>query len=709
MINTLSKICVRTLKYLYVKNWDFIFGGSFTTTDPGLGSYSGYVRLNSDGTQDSAFTNVLNASYVEHVCEQNGKIIIAGPNSNTIYRVNTDGSIDNTFTVINTSYPFHVSVQSDNKLIVTGGGLFRYNSDGTEDTGFSNRYVGGTHYSSIQSNGKIIITGFFTEIDSLPTPFIARLNSDGTLDETFDVGTGFNSFTLDSAIQSDGKIIVVGAFNSCDGVSLNSIARLNSDGSVDTNFSTGSGFNGVVERVELQDDGKIIAVGQFSSYNDVSRNRIARLNTDGTLDTSFSVGTGFNNVTYNLFIQDDSKIVVVGAFTSYNNTSIIRIAKLNSDGSLDTTFNPKNRFNNTLRNVFVQSNGKIIACGDMTYTTGTDNNRLLAISSAGTIDEEFITGSGFNNTVNAIRLQNDGKIIFIGNFTNYKGTTSNRIARLNPSSSLDSGFNIGTGFNSTTNSIAIQGDGKVLVGGSFTSYNGTSISRIARLNTDGTLDTGFSVGTGYNTGAVSAIAIQSDGKIITGGGFTSYNGTSISRIARLNSDGSIDTGFSVGTGFNNVINTIIIQSDGKIIAAGAFTTYNGTSINRIIRLNTDGTIDSGFTVGTGFDSTINSMSIQSDGKIVVGGFFSSYSGTSISRIVRLNTDGSRDTGFSVGTGFNNTVSDVAVQDGGKILVVGSFTAYNGTTRNRIVKLNSDGTLDTDFNFGANNSVVSILK
>jgi hypothetical protein len=103
---------------------------------------------------------------------------------------------------------------------------------------------------------------------------------------------------------------------------------------------------------------------------------------------------------------------------------------------------------------------------------------------------------------------------------------------------LDSGFSVGTGFDNIVSTIEIQTDGKILVGGSFTTYNETSSTRIARLNADGTLDSGFSVGTGFNS-TVNTIAIQTGGKILVGGGFTTYNGISSSRIARLGNDGFI--------------------------------------------------------------------------------------------------------------------------------------------------------------------------
>src|SRR5207248_1147872 len=146
--------------------------------------------------------------------------------------------------------------------------------------------------------------------------------------------------------------------------------------------------------------------------------------------------------------------------------------------------------------------------------------------------------------------------------------------------------------------LAIQPDGRILMGGSFSVYNGTTRNSIARLNTDGSLDTTFTVGTGANN-AVFAIAIQVDGRIVIGAHFTSFNGTARNRITRLNSDGSLDTTFNIGTGANSAVRAIAVQPDGRILIGGQFTTYNGTARNNIARLNADGSLDTTFNVGTG--------------------------------------------------------------------------------------------------------------
>src|SRR6266487_2770355 len=250
-------------------------------------------------------------------------------------------------------------------------------------------------------------------------------------------------------------------------------------------------------------------------------------------------------------------------------------------------------------------------------------NNQSSVAQAGRIDSTFNpTDVGYAGqygadwSVHATVIQNDGRIIIGGEFYNYDGVSRNRIARLQPDGLLDESFNSGTGLAGTHSdeiyttvyAIAVQADGKIIVGGNFTDYNGTSRNNIARLNADGSLDAGFNPGTGidetYST--VYAIAIQTGGKIIVGGSFTDYNGAPRNNIVRLNSDGSLDTGFNPGTGidggyYTTTVYAIAIQTDGKIIVGGSFTDYNGTSRNNIVRLNSDGSLDAGFNTGSGAD------------------------------------------------------------------------------------------------------------
>jgi len=327
-------------------------------------------------------------------------------------------------------------------------------------------------------------------------------------------------------------------------------------------------------------------------------------------------------------------------------------------------------------------------------------------SQSGLLDQSFNVlddckygdGSLFNSAINATAVQTDGKILVGGGFISYNGTSRNGIARLNIDGSIDQSFDPGTGFNAAVTTLSIQQDGKIVVGGLFTMFNGVTKNYLVRLNTDGSLDASFnSLGGGFNS-LVYSTAIQSDGKIVVGGNFNSYNGFPKKYVTRLNSDGSIDGSFNTtGTGLNNRVRTLAIQVDGKIVLGGDFSNYNGTTRNRIVRINSDGTLDASFNPGTGFNNLVYSTSIQSDGKIVVGGNFTTYNGVGRNYISRLNTDGSNDVTFNIGTGFDWKVYTTSIQQDGKILVGGDFSAYNGNNSLRIARLEVSGSIDIGFN------------
>ena len=188
------------------------------------------------------------------------------------------------------------------------------------------------------------------------------------------------------------------------------------------------------------------------------------------------------------------------------------------------------------------------------------------------------------------------------------------------------------------------------------------------MNADGSLDTTFDPGTGVNNVSYNVIyssAILGDGKIIIGGNFTSFNGYTRYGIAKLTSTGAVDTTFPAsGTGINTSggqVHTLAVQSDGKIVIGGGFTTYQSTARGNIARLNTNGSLDTTFlAAGVGTDGMINSLAVQSDGKVLIGGDFATYTGVVRYRIARVNTDGSLDTSFlsTAHDGFNDSVKSV---------------------------------------------------
>lgn len=371
-------------------------------------------------------------------------------------------------------------------------------------------------------------------------------------------------------------------------------------------------------------------------------------------------------------------------------------------GDLDTTFNPGEGIkgtgpsgtNPTVTALAVQSDGKILlGGGGYTHYDGKMVSRLVRIESDGKIDNDFANTIKKNPQVvgaSSIIIQPDGKIILGGG----------GLVRILPDGSLDSTFFIGIGTYDTAypensgsiNAIALQPDGKIIIAGSFMKYDNVSTNRyrIVRINVDGTVDTTFK---GRGFGTINAIAIQPDGKILIAGTFHRYGPAVISRkcIARINADGTLDESFDPGKGVEGLsgapseVETISLQKDGKVIIAGWFSVVNGVRINRVARLNANGSLDTTFNVGNGISSgQVYTSIIQPDGKILLGGLFGSYNGFSTGGgMTLINTDGSPDTTFKAGA---SDIKAFALQPDGKILIGGTFLRYNGVSRSRIARI-----------------------
>lgn len=363
----------------------------------------------------------------------------------------------------------------------------------------------------------------------------------GALDLTFDPGTGANNDVWAIAIQEDGKILISGSITFYNGISCNRIVRLNVDGSLDTNFNIGgTGANGGVYTITIQKDGKILIGGGFTRYNETYRNGIARLNSDGSLDTTFNPGSGAGNGIGTISLQNDGKIIIGGSFLSYNGIPKNMLARLNPDGSLDTTFNTRIQLGDpwvvtSIYTSVIQIDGKIIVGGDFDiedYNDSISRFYLARFNIDGSLDTTIIYGSSVVGDVYTINIQNDDKIIVGGPDLYFNGENKNMILRLTPYGSLDTTFESDL-TNGEIMTTAIQPNGKIIIGGSVLASDGETVWNVARLNTDGSLDTTFKNGINAYT---MATAIQNDGKIVVGGKFTSYNGIPRNRIARLEGD-----------------------------------------------------------------------------------------------------------------------------------------------------------------------------
>lgn len=513
------------------------------------------------------------------------------------------------------------------------------------------------------------------------------------------------------AAQPDGKILIGGEFTSFSpngggAVTRNRIARLNADGSLDTTFDPNAGgtVNSVVSVIVVQPDGKILIGGDFATLVPngglaVPRNHIARLNPDGSLDTAFNPNA--SAPVGAITVQADGKILVGGSFTSIGGQPRNGIARLDATTGAADSFNPNASGGfppTTVNTIVVQSDGRILAGGSFLNIGGQPRNRIARLDPVtGAADSFNPSPDGFTG-VQEIIVQPDGRILVGGGFGNIGGQARNSIARLDPVTGAADSWNPNA--NNTVHAMALQPDGKVLIGGDFNIVGGVT-TFMARLDpVTGSPEVAFNPGSNER---VFSIALQSDGKILAGGTFTSMGGQTRNRIGRLETDGRLDRTL-VFSSLGRDIPATAIQPDGKILIGGKFDQVLGVPRRHIARLHTDGTLDTPF--NPQIDSPIESIAVQADGKILLGGFFTNIDGQTRNYIARLHSYGGLDSTFNPDA--NGIVRAIAVEANGKILAGGDFSSITGQARQRIARLHPNGTLDTAFNPDANESVFTIV-
>ena len=359
---------------------------------------------------------------------------------------------------------------------------------------------------------------------------------------------------------------------------------------------------------------------------------VCSLYTDFKLDLAYNLNLTASSAV-NITIQSDGKAIVLGSFTGVGPTPRSRIARINTDGTLDATYNPS--ASATPFSIAIQSDGKAIIGGNFTNVSGSTRNRIARINTDGTLDLTYDPDADSN--VNAIAMQSDGKAIIVGLFTTIGGVTYNRIARINTNGTADATYNPNA--NGTVRSVAIQSDGKAIIVGDFTTVSGSSRVGIARINTNGVVDLTYDSGGGalYST-IVTDVALQSDDKAIIVGQFSVISGSSLYGVARMTTNGTRDVTYNPPTNNGSTLYSVAIQSDGKAIIGGSFNTVSGSTRNNIARINTDGTLDIGYNPIA--NDYVFDIAIQSDGNAIIGGNFTTMSGQPRNRIARINAEGS---------------------------------------------------------------------
>ncbi len=393
-------------------------------------------------------------------------------------------------------------------------------------------------------------------------------------------------------------------------------------------------------------------------------------------------------------------------------------------GDVDLSFNggaiTSQFFQNSLKAVAVQPDGKVLIGGIFNVIAGVPRNGLARLNADGSVDMSFVPPPfSQSDLVNPIRIavQPDGKIVVAG--SNFRiGSDLYQLIRLNADGSIDPSFtllaiNSGRGIEG----LALQTDGKILIGGDFFSVGGVERRVVARLNSDGTLDTSFSIGLpATHSGRAEAIAIQPDGKVIAGGLLSvTVGATTFVNVVRLNSNGVPDTTFSVAGDSLDGVHAIVQQLDGKILIAGDGSGNTGSRVP-VARVKADGSLDSSFNAPIGSPRQVYDIALEPTGKIIaVGNFCSLPFAPNACGINRFNTNGSRDDSFfpyaipPCGTnGFDNTPVAVVRQPDGKILVGGSFFRVSCFERQRIVRLQNKSKTAAEFD-GDGRTDISVYR
>ncbi len=630
------------------------------------------IRIDPNGgldvTYSSPFTGAIDSpgrSARIRTIQPDGMAIIeatGGDGSSTLGRYQSNGLIDNSFTPISLGSSVIVSVPEviiapDGKFYIGSSSfiishqfssLKRFNADGTPDAGWTPPSIpqdsGAINGLALEPDGSLLISGL-SIINGVSVNRLARLLPAGNVDLTFSV-SGFVSIGQIKLLQS-GKILIAAS----DGVgNLNRLYRLNSNGSLDNSLAKPAAVEKEAETEKMEgmesvkdvrdgvkgvrggDEQEFAFTGSipvlnrfvldasenavFFGQSDSAEQQFYRVGTNGTLDPGFDSNVAESGTVSNMLRQPDGKVIILGSFISVNGLSQSRFARLNTDGSLDGTFNP---------------------------------------------------GTGFVGEIYTMLMQPDGKILATGNFDSYNGTPVSKLVRLGTDGSLDGTFNhhvlIGV------NTIALQPDGKILVAG----------GGVVRVNSDGSADNTFNVT--FGSPNLNSVVVQADGKVVVGGSFGGVNGFNRNNLARLNSDGSLDQTYNP-TNTAGGFTSLWLQPDGKVLAVSS----DGGQMRR---LNTDGSSDSGFTNVTFATSTstrrIYSVVFKANGEILVGGEFSSVSGAATANFAWLNSSG-RPQPLIFPDGVNGPVHGLALQPDGKVMMGGEFSRIDNTPRAGVARV-----------------------
>lgn len=530
------------------------------------------ARITSLSTGQSSFNNNPESSLPTP--EPPSTPAISKPSGDPFFNGNVNNmKIDSQGNRIFAGYFSHFTFQRKNYI----SKIARLNNDGSLDESFDT----GLGFNStvmkmiLNSSQEIILTGEYSSFNAASANKIMKILPNGNKEPSF--APGIYSRVFDLALTSDQKILAVGDFYYWDTFanSQESIVRINPDGTRDTSFLIGSSFSPVrtATTMEIQSDGKIVIGGNFNSYSGNSSPKLVRLNSNGTYDNTFVTGTGFNGAVNDIAILSDGSVLVVGDFTTYNGaTGLNRIAKLSSSGTLDTVFknNVGTGFVSTVKMVKEIPGVGIMVGGSFGSFNGAAANGIVCLNLNGNLCSGINLGNGVANGAQAgevkdVALLNSATLLLAGSFTEFNSLSAKNLVALNLDGSPSNQFASFKGFDLNVNKILIQSDGKVVLGGDFSLFDPIQVNGVAKFYPDKTLDENFTatILSYQNLISIADVLLDSDDGIWLGGSINTSGSYTANNIMKLHNDGSIDTSCtsSMGTGFNFFVNRFSMQND----------------------------------------------------------------------------------------------------------------------------------------------------
>jgi uncharacterized delta-60 repeat protein len=589
------------------------------------------------------------------------------------------------------------------------------------------------------ATGRVLIAGAFTELNGMPCLYAARLNANGTLDPTFELGRGFDTNQSLNVLYggvrwlapaADERVYVVGPFAVIEeGTTYRQVFRFHEDGRLDIGFNSGASIEGMLVSTALVlPDHKLMVARRLLADDGSIRASVAVLDEDGNLDPGFDSSLEANQLIHVLMRQPDGRILVAGAFTEIGGKVRDGIARLFANGELDESFDPGTtpeydpglRVGQPVLSLALQSDGRILAGGNFSGMGGRSRPHVLRLEPDGRLDEAFGVEllprfQGGAVRVNAVAVQPEDRIAIGGWFERVNGITSPQAARLFVDGSVDPSFETGAERLHEVRALAVQPDGALLVAGGNPAVI-PALGMVLRVGSSGDLDdrfamTGPTIAGPFEISSVRAIAVQQDGHLILGGRFTSFNRVGATNLVRVGPDGVLDRSFQGAPG-GSAVNAIVLDSMGRVLVAGDFP-------GGVTRLLSDGCADPEFDIGEGIEFAqfeqpwreswaIRCLAVQSDGRIMVGGAFDRAGGLLRRGLARFNSNGSLDDGFNAQLGLdwgNPVVNSILVQPDGKLIVGGVFGRVGEVPRSAVARLDSNGDLDATFDAQASSSAV----